>query len=200
MTTETDRYYLDLDKLRENLGWFTALGLAMIVLGLIAVSTPFLASVALKRLVGAIFVVGSVIHVIHAFRSWKWSRSVPEFLLSVLFFVAGFILLVYPIEGLITLTAFLAAFFVVEGVFKVIEATRLRPVSNWGWLLVSGLVSVFLGIIIWAGLPMTAFWAIGLIVGIDLIFGGISMIMVSVSMRAALRERRPFCIGNVCFQ
>lgn len=200
MNGESGRYYFDMDKLRENLGWFTGLGIALIVLGVIAVLAPFWATLAIQTLVGVLLVSGGIIHAVHTFRGRRWSWSLSEFLLAVLYIVAGLILLAYPLGGMITLTAFLAAFFVVEGIFKVIQAMRLRPVSNWGWLLFSGFLSLFLGIVIWAGLPMTALWAIGLIVGIDLVFGGVSMIMISSSMRDALRERRPFCLGNVCFQ
>jgi uncharacterized membrane protein HdeD (DUF308 family) len=191
---------MDADILRQKLGWFMALGMGLIVLGVISVLAPLLATFAIGILVGALFVIGGIMHAIHAFQSQRWERPIVEFLVAILYIAAGIILLAYPLGGILALTAFLSVFFVVEGVFKIVQALRLRPVSNWGWALLSGIVSVFLGLIIWAGMPMSAFWAIGLIVGIDLIFGGLSMVMTTISMRDALQERRPFCIGTVCFQ
>jgi uncharacterized membrane protein HdeD (DUF308 family) len=200
MNSETGFQRLDADILRQNLGWFIALGIGLIILGIISVLAPLFATFAIKVLIGALFVIGGIMHFIHAFQSRRWERSIVEFLVAILYIAAGIILLAYPFGGILALTVFLSVFFVVEGVSKIVHALRLRPVSSWGWTLLSGIVSVFLGLIIWAGLPMTAFWAVGLIVGIDLIFGGLSMVMIAISMRDALQEMRPFCIGTVCFQ
>jgi uncharacterized membrane protein HdeD (DUF308 family) len=200
MEIESNIKHLDSDVLKKNLGWFIALGIGLILLGIVSVATPLVATFAIANLVGVIFLVGGVMFTIHAFRSRRWGRGIAEFLISLLYIGSGVFILAYPLAGMFTLTLFLAAFFVVEGIFKIIQSLQMRQVSNWGWALLGGIVSLFLGIIIFAGMPLTALWTVGLIVGIDLIFGGISTVMVAVSMRHALQERRQFCIGNVCFQ
>jgi len=200
MNSESDIRHLNAESLRQNLGWFRTLGIGLIILGVISLALPFVAGFAITTLVGTIFVVGGIMRIVHAFRSRQWKRSAAEFLVSLLYIASGIILFAYPFSGMVTLTLFLAAFFVLAGFFKCVQALRIRPASHWEWTLLSGIVTFFLGIVIFAGLPMTAFWAIGAIVGIDLLFSGLSMVMIGTSMRDALQEKRPFCIGNVCFE
>jgi len=94
------------------------------------------------------------------------------------------ILLAYPFAAVLTFTLFLAGFFVVAGVFKIIEAFEIRGMTGWGWVLASGILSFILGVLIWARWPSSAFWAIGLLVGIDLLFMGWAMIALSLSLHA----------------
>ncbi len=197
---DTKRIYtLDLATMRENRGWFMGLGIALIFLGILAIALPFATAFAVEILIGWLFAIGGVILGIHAFRSRRWGRFFFEFLTGLLYLGFGFLLLTYPMTGVMTLTMLLAVFFMVEGVFKAIQALRMRPAQSWGWAFFSGLVSLFLGFLILSGLPLTAFWAIGVVVGVDLIFSGLSLVMISSAIRGALREGRTYCIGNMCF-
>ena len=126
-------------------------------------------------------------------------KFLMDFVLSLLYLLSGLLLLAYPLTGVFTLTLFLAAFFLAEGVFKLIHAFRMRPAARWGWIVFSGVISLILGFLVLAGLPLTAFWAIGLVVGIDLIFGGWSIIMLSMAVRSAARRGERFCIGGECY-
>src|SRR5512138_3187789 len=138
MNGEYNLNKMDVDVLRRNLGWFMAFGVGLIILGAISVAAPFLATFAIVNLVGILFLIAGVMSIIHAFRSRTWGRSIAEFLISLLYILFAIILLAYPGRGIVTLTMFLAAFFVVEGIIKIVQAFRLRPVSNWGWALFSG--------------------------------------------------------------
>ena len=200
MNTESDMRHLDADSLRHNLGWFRALGIGLIFLGVISIILPFAATFAATTMVGSVLLVGGIMRFMHAFRSRQWKRSVGEFVVAFLYIASGVIFFAYPFSGMLTLTMFLAAFLALAGIFKCVQALRLRPASHWGWTLLSGIVTLFLGVIIFAGLPMTAFWAVGVVVGVDLLFSGLSIVMIGASMRDALQEQRPFCIGNVCFE
>ena len=126
-------------------------------------------------------------------------RLALEILLSIVYLAAGLVLLANPLTGAFTLTLFLIGFFIAQGGLKIIHAVRFRGVSNWGWMLFSGILSLVLAFFLLVGLPLTAFWAIGVIIGIDFIFSGVSIVMISLSMREAVREGKTFCIGNVCF-
>ena len=99
--------------------------------------------------------------------------------------VAGVLLLVNPMEGVLTLTIVLIALFLSEGVMKAIGALNMRPAAGWIWMLVSGLVDIVLGVLLWSGLPGTALWAIGLLVGISLLFTGWTAVMLAAGMRRA---------------
>jgi uncharacterized membrane protein HdeD (DUF308 family) len=199
MDTVSDIEHKGLDELKRNTGWFLALGIGLIILGTIAIFVPLVATFTIENVIGLLFIIGGIMHIVHAFR-WRTSGSfLLDFIPGALYLVFGILLLAYPLTGVLTLTLFLAVFFLVEGVFKLIQAYRMRTVSRWGWMVFSGVVSLILGFIILLGLPLTAFWAIGLIVGIDLIFGGWTIVMLSTAVRSAVRKGETFCIGGECY-
>ena len=99
--------------------------------------------------------------------------------------VAGGWLAFFPFTGIITLTLLLAALFLAEGVLEVMMAMRVRPHQGWGWLLLSGLVAIAVGVMIAAGLPSSAVWAIGLLTGINLLSTGVSFVVLALAGRRA---------------
>lgn len=109
-------------------------------------------------------------------------------------------LMAFPPGIKLAVVVYSLAFFTVEGILKIIQALRLRPAPHWGSALHSGIVSLLLVVLMFSGLPLEPFWAQGQLAGIDLIFGGLSMVMAAVLMRGALQEGKPYCIGEVCFQ
>ena len=112
-----------------------------------------------------------------------WRGFLLELLSAVLYLGVGILLLVNPLEGALALTIVLAAFLVVEGIFKIIMAMRVRDHDGWGWLLASGILSVTLGVLIWAQWPASGLWVIGLLVGIQLLFTGWSLVMLALAAR-----------------
>jgi uncharacterized membrane protein HdeD (DUF308 family) len=173
-----------MDALSRNWGWLLALGILLIILGLVAIAAPVYATFAVQALLGWILIIGGIAQGIHAFMAQGWGGFLFELLSALLYLAVGALLLVNPVEGALALTIVLAAFLVVEGIFKIVMAWRVRRHPRWGWLLASGILSLILGALIWAEWPSSALWVIGLLVGIQLLFTGWALIMLALAARA----------------
>jgi len=167
------------DIIKKSKGWFIAAGVLLIIIGLVAISLPFIAAIAIETLVGWILIISGVVQVVHSFRALNTGRCVLRLLSGILYLGIGIMFLAYPLQGILTLTLLLAILFMFEGLMKIIVALQLRPLKTWGWLLASGIAALVIAGIIWSGWPGTAAWVIGLLVGINLIFGGWTMLMLS---------------------
>lgn len=166
---------------------FLVEGIVLIVLGATAIVLPPLATLAVTILIGWLLLVSGIMGLLTTF----WLRSAPGFwwsLISGLLGIAvGIMLLAAPIRGAVSLTFVLVAFFIVEGVVTIMfSLDHKRQLSGrWGWMLVSGIVDIVLAGLIFAGLPATAAWAIGLLVGINLVFGGVALTIMALHGRTA---------------
>jgi uncharacterized membrane protein HdeD (DUF308 family) len=162
-------------------------GVVLLVLGATAVVIPPLATLAATIVLGWLFLVSGVVGLFTSF----WMRHAPGFwwslLSAVLGIVVGFWLLAQPVSGAVSLTIVLVAFFIIEGIASIMFALdHKRELSGqWGWMMASGIVDLVLGAMIFAGLPSTAAWAIGLLVGINMVFGGAALIAMSLHARKA---------------
>jgi uncharacterized membrane protein HdeD (DUF308 family) len=172
--------------IHRHWGLFLLEGILLIVLGSLAVLVPAVASVAATFLFGWILLLSGVIGLIATLRA----RQAPGFgwsLLSAMIgIVAGLILLAMPVQGTLSLTAVLIAFLLVEGVTSILYALEHRKGSSgrWSWMLASGILDVLLGLILLAGLPGTAVWALGLLLGINMIFGGWALVWMALHARS----------------
>ena len=162
-------------------GWLLALGILWIILGTLAIIMPFAATLAVEMVFGVVFLIGGVAQRVQAFRSKGWKGFAVQVLGGLLALALGVILLFFPLQGVLTLTILLAAFFVAQGIVKIMAALRQRPASGWGWLMFSGILGIIVGVIIWAALPEAAIWVLGLLVGIELIFSGWAMVMIAMA-------------------
>jgi len=163
---------------------FLIQGVAMIVLGMLAVALPNISTLEIELLVGWLFILGGFLRVVTIYRK----RHMPGFwwslLSGVLAMALGVILIAGPMQGIVTLTAVLAAFFIIEEVAAIFIALDYRRhFPHWGWTLFSGIVSLGLAYLIVKGWPNTTAWIIGLYVGINMIFIGMSLIMTSIAAR-----------------
>lgn len=158
------------------------LGICLIILGVLAISLPLLTALTFQYLIGVLLIVGSGFLAVHAFSMQGASRKLVSLAIAGVYLLFGILLFVYPIAGVLALTLFFAAFFLIEGAFKVVASVAHRGLPNWGWGLLSGIVSIILGIIIWTGWPGSALWAIGLLIGIDLIFSGWWIAMLGLAL------------------
>jgi uncharacterized membrane protein HdeD (DUF308 family) len=165
----------------DNWGWFLTLGIVLVVAGIAAIMFPLVSTIAAKIALGWIFLAAGVVMIIHAFSIQKWGGFLMELLLGVLYLFAGGWLAFFPFTGIVTLTILLAALFLAEGVVEVIMGFRVRPHEGWGWLVFSGLIAVAVGLLIAAELPSSAVWAIGLLVGVNLLSTGISFIVLALA-------------------
>lgn len=162
--------------------WLMTLGIIMLVLGTFAIIYPAATSVSFEMVLGILLMVGGACRVVSMFRSKGWGDFLLKLLVSAIYLIAGILLLVYPLGGTLTLTLLLALFFVAQGIVNIIVSLMERDMRGWGWMLFNGIVSLALGALIWVEWPSSALWAIGLLVGIWLIFDGWAMIMLSWTM------------------
>jgi uncharacterized membrane protein HdeD (DUF308 family) len=161
------------------------LGIVFVVLGFLAIVLPGIASFVVTSFVGWLLVIGGVLYGYHAFGMRDGWNIAATVLLALLTLASGLILLIFPLAGVITLTVFLAAYFIAAGILKAIYAFLHRRSPGWGWALGSGVISIALGLLIASGLPGTALWALGVIFGIDLIFYGWALIFLQSKMKQA---------------
>jgi uncharacterized membrane protein HdeD (DUF308 family) len=172
---------------------FLSEGIALVILGILAIMAPTIASVAVTVFFGWILLLSGVIGLIATLRA----RAAPGFgwsLLSALVgIVAGVLLLGWPLPGALSLTAVLIAFLLVEGGVSIMYALEHRnaPSGRWGWMLASGILDVFLGLLLLIGLPGTALWALGLLLGINMLFGGWALILMALHARPAVVASAP---------
>ena len=153
-------------------------GVVIALLGVLAILFPFVTGVSLSILLGALLVLGALVHVAHAFRAPGWKGFVGQVLLAIVYAFAGISLLANPVLGLATLTLLLITYLVVSGIVETAVGLRVRDQPAWGWIVLSGVLSIVLGVLLWLGFPSTAAWALGLVVGINLLSTGISMFML----------------------
>lgn len=168
-------------------GWFVAAGVALVVLGLVAIVMPFVFTLAVDYFVGTLLVIGAVVHGVHAFEQRQWSGTLLRLLVAALYLVAGVIILARPVTGALALTLTLSAFLVAAGASRVVLAYKLHPHPGWAWTLVSGVLSVLLGAMLFLGWPGTAVWALGLLVGVDLLVAGWSFLGLAVATAVPAR-------------
>ena len=175
------------DAVRAHWKAFLFEGIVLAVLGLAAMIVPPLASLAVTIFLGWMFLISGVAGLIVTF----WARQMPGFWWSLfsaaLAVLAGLLLLARPMQGVLTLTIVVGAYFLAEGVATIMYALEHRRElsERWSWLLVSGLMDILIAFLIIAGLPGSAEWAIGLLAGINLLFGGATLIGVALASRNA---------------
>jgi uncharacterized membrane protein HdeD (DUF308 family) len=171
--------------LHEHWVFFLVEGIILVILGLAAIVIPRIATLTVEILFGWLFLISGLVGLITSF----WMRHAPGFwwsLVSAILGIAvGIVLLSRPLSGVLSLTLVLIAFFVIEGVASIMFALEhKRELSGrWGWMLASGIIDLILAAIILAGLPGTAAWAIGLLVGINMVFGGSALIAMALHAR-----------------
>ena len=169
-------------------GHFTWLGIALIVLGFVAILTPAAAGSAVVVVIGLILLGAGVAAAIRGLQAATAMEKVLGLVVGVVTALAGVAVLAHPLFGLSLLTLLLAGYFLVDGACKVVVSFRFRPASGWLWLLISGAVSLVLGALIWRQWPMSGLWAVGVLVGLNLISTGLALLK-SVSMLREIAER-----------
>jgi uncharacterized membrane protein HdeD (DUF308 family) len=176
---------------REHSKYFIAEGIILALLGALAIFLPLFATITITIILGWILLASGIFGLIATLRA----RQVPGFwwsLVSALIGIAvGLVLLAQPIAGALSVTLVLIVFFIVEGAATIMYAFEHRRelTGRWEWMLISGIIDLVLASIIFAGLPGTAAWALGLLVGINMIFGGFALVAIAVHARSAARAR-----------
>ena len=158
-------------------------GILMVVCGILAISLPLASSIGIVILLAWLILFAGISHLIFAFHSHSVGGFLWQVLLALIYGAAGIYMLMNPLLGVLSVTLLLAVFLLVEGVLELALYFRIRRVRNAGWVLFDGIVTLILGILIWTHWPSSAVWVIGTLVGISLIFSGISRFMLAMAVR-----------------
>jgi uncharacterized membrane protein HdeD (DUF308 family) len=165
-------------------GWFLALGVGLLALGVAAVARAVTATVASMLFFGWLLVLAGAIEVVQAVLVGHWAGFFQHLLAAILFLVVGLIMVMRPIISAEVLTLFMAVFFMVGGLFQLIGAAWIT-LPGWGWHVVDGIITIALGVLVFMQWPASGLWVIGLFVGIDLIFYGLAWIAIALGLRGA---------------
>jgi uncharacterized membrane protein HdeD (DUF308 family) len=176
----------DAGTLRKHSTWFVVYGLLLALLGLFSIAAPNVASLAVTLMIGWLLLFAGAFGLVAVISG---GTGAPAFwwnlLTTIVYILAGLALLTRPIAGVITLTIILAAYLLAGGVMRIMQAMSYRTQipGAWGWVLFSGVVDILLSFIIMSGLPETATWVLGLLVGINLLMMGFAIVMVALAVR-----------------
>ncbi len=169
------------DIIRAHSRRFTILGIILICLGFLAILFPLIASIAAKTMVGWLFLLTGAAVLYNAFQARDWSSALWSGAIGVLHLAVGVYLAFFPLTGLVGLTLLVGLLFLVQGGFEAAIAINHRPRRGWVWLAISGAASFILGLLLIAGLPGTALWALGLLLGLNFVSSGVSFIALARS-------------------
>lgn len=168
---------------KPRLGSSPWIGVLLIGLGIAAIALPAVSTIVTETWIALILISAGAAKLVYAFQSRDSGGFLWKVLLSVLYVATGVMLFFYPSTGILTLTLLLGSFLLTEGVFELILAFKLRPQSNWTWVLGNGIITLLLGGMIWFQWPFDAPWVIGTLVGFSVLFSGISRVMLAFNRR-----------------
>lgn len=181
MRFESNPLAAGLEEVRSSWGWFLALGILLVVLGAVCVIGNVSATFATVLVFGWLLLISGVFGLINAFLTRTWRGFLLTFLSALFRGLVGYLLIRYPLAGAATFTLVLASFFIVAGTFRAVGATVLK-FPRWGWAAFSGFISLALGIMLLAQMPVSSLWFIGFAIGVDLIFDGAALISSATAL------------------
>jgi uncharacterized membrane protein HdeD (DUF308 family) len=173
---------------KKNAGWLVVLGVVTVIAGILSVASPLIGGLTVTVLVGTAMVIAGIARTVGVFHAGSFGQGALALIGGILTFVAGTILVVRPGIGLESLTLLLGGYLLVDGISGGVLAFHVRPVKGWGWMLLSAVMGVLLGILLLWEWPLSGLWAIGTLVGINLIFAGFSFISIGSASRSLARQ------------
>jgi uncharacterized membrane protein HdeD (DUF308 family) len=175
----------DGDSLRHKWGWFLGLGIALILLGTIALVIVPAATLATVIVLGWLMVFSGVFEAIHAFQVRGWRGVLLHLVAGLLGIVLGLLIVTHPVAGAVAWTMLIASFFLVVGTFRLVAAIGMK-FPNWGWAAFDGAITLLLGVLLWADWPWSGLWFLGLSIGISLVLRGWANVMLAFALRSLL--------------
>ena len=167
----------------QRWGWFIALGVVMIVAGMFALGETELVTLVSVLFIGAALLVSGIFQIIQAFATKSWAAFALNLACGVLYVAGGFLIMDEPVSGSVVITLVLTAVLIVGGVVRIVIGFRHRDLANWWLVVLGGVVGVLAGIILYASLPWSSLWVLGTIIGIELIFQGVSWLFLGFTLR-----------------
>jgi uncharacterized membrane protein HdeD (DUF308 family) len=165
----------------EHLHW---LGIALIALGVAAVLAPAVAGSALVIVIGIILLMAGSIPIVRELKAEASMEKAVGLILGIITSLTGIAVISHPLFGLAFLTSLLVIYFVVEGVWKIVVSFRYKPATGWKWLLSSGVLSLILGLLIWKQWPVSGLWAVGVLVGVNLMGTGLALVTLAFTLKS----------------
>ena len=169
--------------LRAKSGWIIALGVVYVLAGFIALGSVVMATVASVLVVGVMMIIAGVAEVFSAFQIKSWGKFLPWALLGVLYIVAGFVTFENPLLAAVLLTLILGASLLASGAMRIFLAFSMKRETPWVWVLLSGVITLLLGVLILARWPVSSLYILGVFLGIDLIMAGAGWIGLGFGLR-----------------
>jgi uncharacterized membrane protein HdeD (DUF308 family) len=163
-------------------------GVLLIVLGMAALGSPFLAAVAVNVAIAWLIVLAGAVHVILAFRAHGAGSMIWKLLVGVAYVCFGVYLILHPVLAVASLTLVLASLFLIEGVLDIVLFVKMRSVGGSTWVLLDGIITLLLGLMIYMQWPSSSAWAIGTLVGVSMIISGVTRVMMSLAVRKAAQS------------
>ena len=171
---------------RQVSTWSIVWGVLLIILGMLAIGSPFLAAIAVTGFIAWLIVLGGVVHVILAFQAHGAGSLIWKLLVGFAYLLFGGYLIMHPVQGVASLTLVIASLLLIEGILNIVLFFRMRSVGGSSWALLDGIVTLLLGLMIYMQWPSSSVWAIGTLVGVSMIFSGVTRVMLSMAVRKAV--------------
>lgn len=169
---------------KKSVGWSIGLSVLMIAAGILAIALPMAAGIAINVLVAWLLVFSGCTHLVFAWYTRSAGGLLWELLVGALYIFIGVYLLVHPVAGLLSLTLALAIYLFFEAILEFALGFKLRPLPGSSWLLFDGILTLILAVMIWRAWPSSSEWAIGILVGVSMLFSGTSRLMLSLAARS----------------
>jgi uncharacterized membrane protein HdeD (DUF308 family) len=163
--------------------WSIVLSVLIMIAGFVAIALPFIAGIAFTLIVGWLLIFTGVVHIVFAFSAGRTRMAIWQVLLGIVYGFIGFYVLINPVAGLAGLTFAIAVYLLIEAVLELVLSFQLRPAAGSGWLLFDGIVTFILAAMIWSTWPSSAAWVVGVLVGISMLFSGMTRLMLSLAAR-----------------
>jgi uncharacterized membrane protein HdeD (DUF308 family) len=171
----------------KSINWSIFLSVLLILAGLCALLVPFMSGLGVTLFIGWAMMLSGIFHLIFAFKTHTTGSVLWELLLAAVYIISGLYLIFHPLSGLVSLTFLLIIYLVFEAVLEFIHAYQVRPRAGSGWLIFDGIITLLLAVMIWRSWPFSTVWAIGTLVGISMLFSGISRLMLSLAAKRVLK-------------
>lgn len=174
-----------MERVKQNSGIAIGLGVLIALMGFFALVSPMVAGISVALVIGVLMIISGILQLVFAFKA---GTGFWPYVLGVLTIIAGGYMAGNPAVAAATITIFLAAYLLVSGISEILMAFQIKPMNGWGWTLFSGIISVLLGFMIWGQFPLSGVLAIGIFLGIKLLFTGLTLVMMGFAARNEAKE------------
>ena len=166
----------------------TVTGVLTMLLGVLAMSMPFLAGGAVTMMIAVTLIIAGAARIVFAFGAESWGKGTLAFLFGALTVAAGVWVMTRPLLAMLSLTTLLMVYFLIDGVLEIFAALKIKPHKAWTWMLFSGVITLILGVMLMMSMPAAALWLIGVLVGVRLLFAGMSMTVFGSTVRSVASD------------